>query len=420
MISINEIEYIYSFSGARVCAIVVLAAPVDTTGRERRWFQDCRWQNGMVGLSRDAGWRLAKAEGAMKRASVTDVSRLAGVSTATVSRVLNDPEKVLEPTRAKVLAAIEELHFVKSATGFSLKAQQSNNVLVVVSSVGNIYYSEIFEALKIRAEDAGYNIIITSPSGGTRDSVLDRLRTGRVDGVIILDGYTISPEDYDFLTNFYQGTPPIVGFAEKRGILPFPQVFIDNYAAAHQMTRYLIDAGHTHIGHIPGPANYPPSGERLRGFRDAMAASGLSVADDDIFEGGFKSLVGRKAAHALLARTTMPTAIFCANDESAMGLISELVQNGIDVPGRISVAGFDDCSLSDVYSPPLTTLAQPRGAIGTTAMDLLLEVMHNPDAPREKVVVLDVTLMARKTVAPPCAGLNMGGDIPLEGSAREH
>ena len=339
----------------------------------------------------------------MKRASVTDVSRRAGVSTATVSRVLNAPEKVSEKTRERVLKAIKELSFVKNATAFSLKAQQSHNVLVVVSNVGNIFYSKMFQGVQLRAEDNGYSVIITSRAAGLHMPVLERLRTGRVDGVIALDPAPLADADLEFLEAFYRQTPPIVGFSEKPGLLPYPHILVDNFKPSYELTRYLIDLGHRDIGVVQAPDYLAVRGERLGGFMKAMADAGLDVPDRNIFEGGFESPAGHNVARALLerGRADMPTAMVCSNDEMAMGMISDLVKAGIRVPEDLSVVGFDDCTLADVYSPPLTTVAQPRARIGEEAMDLLLRIMADPATPADTVVTLDTIARMRDSTAAP-------------------
>ncbi len=338
----------------------------------------------------------------MKRARVSDVSRLAGVSTATVSRVLNAPERVAEATRNRVFEAIDELNFVKSATGLSLKTQQSGNVMVVVGNVGNIFFSEIFEGLCQRAEANAYNLMITNAEAEDgHDVVIERLRNGRVDGVVVLDGYRVSDADYDRLVELYQGTPPIVGFGERPGDLRYPHVFIDNRAAARQATRHLIAAGHRRIGHTLGPPLYAATEERLLGFRDAMEEAGLNVREEDVFACGFRQQGGREVARSLAAANDRPTALFCANDKSAMGLMSELGSHGICVPDDISIVGFDDIVLADCYSPPLTTVRQPRKEIGATAMELLLELLHPPHAAAQHAVELEVELVARMSVSAP-------------------
>lgn len=340
----------------------------------------------------------------MKRASVTDVSRRAGVSTATVSRVLNDPQKVSEDTRLRVLAAIKELNFVKSATAFSLKAQQSQNVLVVVSNIGNIFYSKMFQGVQNRAEENGYSVIIASRERGLHHPVLERLRTGRVDGAIILDPTSLAAEDLEFLKNAYSGTPPIVGFAESPALLPYPHVFVDNFRPAYDLTRHLIELGHREIGVVQAPDYLPVRDERLNGYLRAMRDAGLEVQPDIVFTGGFESDAGHRVARQLLARDRMPTAMVCANDEMAMGMISDLAKAGIRVPEHLSVTGFDDCTLADVYSPPLTTVAQPRERIGVEAMNLWLRILADPQTPADTIVTLDTAMRIRGSTAPPRIG----------------
>lgn len=336
----------------------------------------------------------------MKRASVSDVSQRAGVSTATVSRVLNSPERVSTPTRDKVLAAIEELNFVKSATAFSFKSQQTHNILVAVKNVGNIYYSEIFEGLLRRANAHGYDIIIKSPrQEDDVDPIMEALRTGRVDGAITLDDYFPQADDYAILRDIYQGMPPLVGFAERPDHLPYPHVYIDNRSAAYAITKHMIERGHSHIGHMPGPEGGTATSERKAGFFQAMQEAGLKVDPEDVYEGGFHRDVGRRVARRLARRQIMPTGVFCGNDETAMGFISEMATLGIMVPDDISVAGFDNNAFADVFVPALTTIAQPRGEIGVSAMDLLLEVINNPLASRNKVVELKYRLASRLSVA---------------------
>lgn len=338
----------------------------------------------------------------MKRASVADVALLAGVSTATVSRVINAPDKVSEGTRKKVLEAVDELNFVKSAAGFSLKVQHTYNVLVIVASVGNTYYSDIFEGLQVEAEAHGYSIIITSPSPeDVSGQITNRLRSGRVDGVIVLHGADLSDADFELLKFVFHGTPPVVGFAEKKGLLRYPHIYIDNRKAAYTATQHLIEAGHRKIAHMMGPEQYPVSGERLAGFTDALKDAGLTLDPKDIYPTGFHRDGGRRVARQFARRTIRPTAMVCCNDETAMGFISELQILGISVPDDVSVVGFDNMTVADVYVPALTTISQPRGEIGARSMGLLLDLMRDPTISANRVIELEVRLAKRASVARP-------------------
>lgn len=336
----------------------------------------------------------------MKRHSISDVAKRAGVSTATVSRVINLPDQVAEKTRKRVQIAIEELDYAKSAAAFSLKARKTHNILVSVTNVGSIFWSEVFEGLQMRAEETGYNLVLVShtPNRGA-DHILESLRSGRVDGAVVLHSEAISPEVETRIFQLYSGTPPVVGFSEKPGTLRCPHIFINNRAASRTLVRHLIDAGHSRIGHITGPEGLPVTNERLGGFMDEMKAAGLHVRPEDVMKGEFHRDAGRRVARQLARRGDAPTAIFCANDDVAMGLISELWMLGIKVPEDISVVGFDNNALADVYVPPLTTIAQPRHQIGEAAMDLLLDVIADPNSHGRRVIELKLRLAKRMSVA---------------------
>lgn len=339
----------------------------------------------------------------MKRPSVGDVARRAGVSTATVSRVINTPERVAEPTRRRVEHAIEALGYVQSATAISFKAQRSRIILVAVANVGNVYYSEIFEGVHHTAEAHGYATIITSPAVTPGMRIVDQLRTGRVDGAAILSGYAFPDEDLELLGRLNRGTPPVVGFAEKRGVLSYPHVFIDNRRAARELTGHLIEAGHRRIGHVTAIPGQPVTEERMAGFHEALCEAGLSAEPGHVWDGNFNKTGGRAAARAFAAlrEADRPTAVFCANDETAMGFVAELWLHGVAVPRDVSVVGFDDIMLADAYVPALTTMIQPKPEIGTSAMRLLLDVMADPAANAGRVIELGTRLVVRDSVAPP-------------------
>lgn len=338
----------------------------------------------------------------MKRANISDVAQRADVSTATVSRVLNAPDRVGETTRERVLQAIDELQFVKSATAFNFKIQQTHTVLVLVAHVGSIYYSEVFGGLYKEAEARGYSITLATPEkGNVSRQITNHLRSGLVDGIIVLDSHDLSESDFDSLKTLYGGIPPVVGFSEKPGWLRYPHVFIDNRRAAMEATRHLIEAGHKDIGHITGSQLNPAMEERLGGFRAAMREARLEINPDNIFEANFHRDNGRRVARYLARRASMPTAMFCANDEIAMGLISELHIMGIKVPDDMSVVGFDNISVADVYVPALTTISQPREQIGQSTMALLIDILTNSSKNSDQVIELDVRLAKRASVAAP-------------------
>jgi LacI family transcriptional regulator, repressor for deo operon, udp, cdd, tsx, nupC, and nupG len=336
----------------------------------------------------------------LKRPSIGDVARQAGVSTATVSRAINAPESVTEATRRRVEEAIEALHYVQSITAKNFKSQRSLAVLVVANDIGNIYYSELFRGIQRRAEASGYSIIITNPTpGSTQDLIVTHLRTAKVDGVIVLSGYEITPDDFALLTKLYSGTPPVVAMSEERGTLDVPHILIDNERAGYLAGKHLIEMGHTRIGHVMGPHGTPVRRARMAGLERALGEAGLTLRKEDRFEGGFSTVGGRSAAQQFMSLKARPTAVFCANDESAMGFISQISKYGLSVPKDVSVLGFDDIVLAESYVPALSTMHQPKEEMGRQAMALLLDLIENrPPEGTHTCVELQVHMVPRDSV----------------------
>lgn len=336
----------------------------------------------------------------MKRPSIGDVARQAGVSTATVSRALNAPETVTDKTRRKVAQAVDALQYVQSETARNFKLQRANAVLVVAHDIGNYYYSELFRGIQRRAQVSNYAITIANPSpGGTQDLILSNLRTARVDGVIILSGHEITECDLALLQRLYPGTPPIVAMGEERGTIKVPHVLIDNERGGYLAGRHLIEMGHTRIGHCYAPPGTPVRRARAGGLRRALSEAGLPVEERWFFESGFNAQGGRAAAHGLLSLKDRPGAVFCGNDEAAMGFISQLHRYGVSVPGELSVMGFDDIVLAETYVPALTSMHQPKEEMGRAAMTLLLDIIEKGGPGSLPVVELPVHVVPRESVA---------------------
>ncbi|WP_127144978.1 LacI family DNA-binding transcriptional regulator [Pelagibacterium montanilacus] len=336
----------------------------------------------------------------MKRASIADVARHAGVSTATVSRALNTPDQVTEATLARVEAAIDALDYVRSETARSFKTQRSRMIMVVARNIGNIYYSELFRGVQRRAEALDHEIMIASPMHTSTDALIAaHLRTGRVDGVVVLSGLEASRVNTSVLREHYGGPPPIVGIGEERGHLALPHILVDNERAGYLAGKHLLAMGHTAIAHIPGPEGTPVRRARAGGLVRALAEAGLAPAWPEAFEGGFSIQTGRGAAQTMSARPDRPTAIFCANDEVALGFIAEATRLGIRVPKEVSVVGFDDIVFAEAAIPALTSIRQPREAMGMRAMDLVLALIEGERA--EEMIELPLELVERDSVCPP-------------------
>jgi LacI family repressor for deo operon, udp, cdd, tsx, nupC, and nupG len=326
--------------------------------------------------------------------SIKDVARLAGVSTATVSRTLSDPDKVTEETRRKVQAAIRRSGYVANALARSFRTQRTQTILVLVPNIGNPFYSLIIQGLEEVAQRYGYRILVgnTQNQHERETEYLQGAMQRQVDGVISL-GSTLP------VIETRKGMPavPLVMACEYlRNDTAVSSVSIDNIAAAMVATEHLLELGHREIAFINGPAQTPLSKGRLLGYRRALKARGVAYDKARVVRGDFSLASGERAARELLASGVKFTAIFSASDAMAIGAFKELRRAGVEVPQQVSVVGFDDIELADYVEPPLTTIRQPRREIGRATMQLMIDkLMHNKE--KTETIVLPHSLVVRSS-----------------------
>lgn len=334
-------------------------------------------------------------------ANIKDVAKLAGVSTATVSRTLSSPDTVAEATRERVMQAIRACGYVTNALASNFRRRRSQNVVVLVPNIGNAFFAKIIQGIEVVAIESGYRILLgdTQQSSERERAYCELFYQRQVDGVISL-GRNI-PFEYDRRRKTPDPKwPPIVMVSEYEGAVSLPKVGIDNQLAAREMVQHLLQLGHCDIGYIDGPEDSPLSWQRLAGYRQALGEAGIPVRETLIRRGDFTLGSGHAAAQHLLARRNRPTALFCANDEMAIGAMNTARSLGLNIPDDLSVAGFDDIEFAAFCYPPLTTVHQPRGLIGGTAMTLMLDLLGD-DAVADAPVVLPHELIIRNSTAAP-------------------
>lgn len=327
--------------------------------------------------------------------SIKDVARLAGVSTATVSRTLAEPDKVAAATRRKVQSAIRRSGYVRNELARSFRMQSTQTILVLVPDIGNPFYSLIIQGLEEVAQKRGYRLLLgdTQNHPEREDEYLQNVMQRQVDGVISL-GYTLPR-----VLHFKDGRPvPLVMACEYLHDAAVTSVSIDNVAAAALATRHLIDLGHRDIAFINGPAATPLSKDRLRGYRAALKDAGLAYRAALVARGDFSLAAGERAAAALLDGKMPFSALFAANDAMAIGAIKVLRARGIDVPADVSVVGFDDIEFAQYVEPALTTIHQPRREIGRATMTQMLASLEAAVEPER--IVLGHELVVRRSTAP--------------------
>jgi LacI family transcriptional regulator, repressor for deo operon, udp, cdd, tsx, nupC, and nupG len=332
------------------------------------------------------------------RPRIKDIAERLGVSAATVSRALTGTGLVAEPTLSRIQEAARELNYRPNVSARNLRTQRSMSVLMVVRDIGNPFYVEVMKGVEATAREAGYSVLMGNTENDPEREIeyFDMLRDGHADGMILMTGKL--PSKAGFREELPEDLSVVVAL-EKIADTDFPHVEIDNAGASRDAVRYLLSLGHTRIAHISGPIPELMATDRRQGYRAAMAQAGLPIATGYERLGDYLVPSGRAQCAALLDLPEPPTAIFCANDEMAFGALHELRARGIDVPGKVSVVGFDDIYLSQAIFPPLTTVSQPRAEIGRTAMTVLLDIMAGAPAPKTPVI-MPTTLELRGSAGP--------------------
>ncbi|CTQ49759.1 LacI family DNA-binding transcriptional regulator [Jannaschia donghaensis] len=303
------------------------------------------------------------------KARIADVARVAGVSTATVSRALSLPDRVGAETRDKVLRAVAQTGYRVNSAARDLRSRRARAITVLVPNLANTFFSRIIASVQEVADAAGLTVQIS-------DSMVEgpRLHTfgrdGRSDGILLLDG------TLDAQTVAGWGVP-VVMVCEWLDAPGMPGVGTDNVAGIGLAVGHLAALGHRDIAFLGGPAGNVLSDARGQGYVDAMARSGLTIRPQDRLDGDFTMESGARAAHVWAATPESATGVVCASDESALGFISECDRLGLRCPDDVSVVGFDDIEFSDRFIPPLTTVHQPRAAFGRQAAELLVAALQN-------------------------------------------
>jgi LacI family transcriptional regulator, repressor for deo operon, udp, cdd, tsx, nupC, and nupG len=331
--------------------------------------------------------------------TIYEVAKRAGVSTATVSRALSQPAVVSPVTRQRVLDAIERLGYAPNSAAKNLRTLRTGKLLVTVPDISNPFFALILRGIEDTAQREGYSVLLgdTQHDEAREEGYAAMLKRKEADGLIFL-GHRLPKEAAALVRAMTPRCAPVVNGCEFNPRLGVPSVHIDNAKAASEAMDHLFRLGHRRIGVITGPLVSPLSRDRLRGAT-ARAKKERAERDLIIINGDFSIESGAGAGERLLGRRDPPTAIFCFNDEMAMGVIQAARRRGVRVPDQLSVVGFDDIRFASYMDPPLTTISQPMRAIGEGTVRLLLEILHGDVATPESVT-LPHTLTVRSSTAP--------------------
>ena len=333
-------------------------------------------------------------------ATVLDVARVAGVSTATVSRALSgDGSGVRPETRRRVMEAAESLGYEPNRLPQYLKNQSVNTIGFIVNDIGNPFYTAIARGCEDVIRTAGYSLILASTDEDPEReaAVLAEMQAEKLAGIIL----TPSGEPSLQLARMVERGTPIVSLDREPGVR-LDTVGVDNEAAAFEGVHHLTGLGHRRIGIVAGPDTIGAAEDRLAGYRRALREVGLEPEPALVRRGDLREEGGYRRAIELLELDEPPTAIFSINNLTTIGVLRATRHLGIDMPDDLSLVGFDDIPTGELLDPPLTVIVQPTYQLGAKAAELLLRRIAEPDATRTEVV-LHASLLIRGSTSRPAA-----------------
>jgi LacI family transcriptional regulator len=324
--------------------------------------------------------------------TMEDVASRAGVSTSTVSHVLNGTRKVSPTTVQAVQRAIQQLGYIPNTLARSLARSSTNTIGVAISALSNHYFSETVHAIETECAKHGYMMLFADPHDDPEQElrVVTALHHRRVDGILL------APSTGSKALEYLQANEVPTVLVDRMMNEQFDQVGVENTRSTEALVTHLIEHGHRRIGFIAGRPGLGTTDERVAGYRAALQAAGLLVDPQLVVNGDSNSETARIATAQLLALPARPTAIMAGNNLMTLGAMHALRDAKVEVPGHIALVGFDDFDWADFFVPRLTLIAQPVKELGARAVQMLLQRMASPAAPTHSVR-LSPTLQLRNS-----------------------
>jgi LacI family repressor for deo operon, udp, cdd, tsx, nupC, and nupG len=318
--------------------------------------------------------------------TIKKVCELAGVSSATVSRALKNPQMVNKNTRERIFKAIDEAGYRPNVLASSIKTGRSYSLVVLVPNLANPFFSKIIQGIEQAAQEQGYSVLLGDTQGDPKreHEYASMVLSNRADGLIHLDhSFPFSKNDEALALNI-----PMVSVCERIvAEKKYPVVEIDNYSACRALASHLTSYGHKKFGVIAGQKESQIYLDRLAGIKSILQEENITLDDSLIVGGEYTFKAGASGAKALLSQATKPTAIFCFNDDIAIGAIHGITKLGLRVPEDVSVVGFDNIKVSAYINPSLTTIDQPANAMGRKAVEVVLQQIRNKPLQRDREIM---------------------------------
>lgn len=329
-------------------------------------------------------------------ATIKDVAKLAGVSTTTVSHVINETRHVAEDTKKSVLVAIQQLNYSPSAVARSLKVNTTKSIGMVVTNSEAPYFAEIIHAVEDYCYRQGYSLFLCNTQNDPEKikNHLEMLSQKRVDGILVMcSEYRENSRD---LLKSFSYLPMVV--MDWGPINPNTDLILDNsFEGGYLAAKHLLENGHKEIAYLSADLSKTTARKRYEGFMKALEENGLSINPNWLFEGAFEPEDGYECMNKILAQSHHPTAVFCCNDVMALGAMSAITDAGFSVPADFSIVGYDNIHASRFYAPPLTTIHQSKARLGERALQLLFERIESKSDKRETIEI-HPELVIRKSV----------------------
>ena len=334
----------------------------------------------------------------VKKITIKDVAKEAGVSVTIVSRVLNNYGSFSEESKSEVLKAVEKLDYKPDVIARSLRTKKSKAIGVIISDIVTFFFTTIVRGIEDVANQCGYSVILCNSDEDLikEREYLSALYERGVDGLII----SPSPGNDSYLKKLTRGGTPIVLVDRKIKGLRVPMVMADNESGAYEAVSYLISLGHRRIGIIAGLKGTSTSEDRLAGYERALKEHHLSQNPELIIAGDYRREKAKEAAEEFLRMKNPPTALFVSNEPMASGVLLALRENKVKIPEEMSIIGFDDPVWAPLTNPALTTVSQPSYSIGTLACQSLLKEIKGIG--RSKILPEDILLKPKLIVRESC------------------
>jgi LacI family transcriptional regulator len=336
------------------------------------------------------------------RVTIREVARAAGVSVATVSRVLNESGPVAGETRDRIRRVAGEMRYIPNDAARSLSMRRTGTLGVLLPDLYGEFFSEVIRGLDQAAQRARFHLLLSSSHNNRPDieAALQAMR-GRVDGLVVMSPHI----DVAVLAANLPESLPAVMLNTPQSSSEFDTLSVDNFGGARAMVAHLAGHGHRRIAMVRGPEPNHDALERLRGYRAALADAGIAPDGALEIEGDFTEDGGYRAVRRLLELDRLPTAIFAANDSTAIGAMSALREAGVSVPGQVAVAGFDDIPISRYLTPALSSVRVSINDLGARAMEQLVRAVEEQNHHERVHQTLPTTLVIRDS----CGAHDGGG-----------